>query len=172
METGTRRSNTVLAPSHAQASGAGKQHTKTTSTCSKGDGKVWFGTVVTSQSQHTGTRAPWQFRPKANHSVTIVLWLFFCEWPVAGSLVGWLVICCFRWQRGGQRNQRRKRTITCAERNPHGWFLDDDTTGCPCWWPFDVSRWKVGNIAPAAKSCGHSQRDRTIKPLWGRSSNL
>ena len=33
------------------------------------------------------------------------------------------------WQRGGQRNQRRKRAITCAEVRIW-WFLDDDTIAC------------------------------------------
>ena len=57
-----------------------------------------------------------------------------------------------RWQRRGQRNQRRKRATAGAEVR----------TGCV--WAtappiahagrsLDVSRWRVGRIAPGAKTC-------------------
>ena len=43
----------------------------------------------------------------------------------------------------------------CRCRSPHGWFLDDEITGCVAQVDrsFDVSRWKDGRVAPGAKSC-------------------
>ena len=54
-----------------------------------------------------------------------------------------------RWQRGGQQNQR---ATTCAEVRTGGFW----TTTPPiahAGRSFDASRWKVGRIAPGAKSC-------------------
>ena len=54
-----------------------------------------------------------------------------------------------RWQRGGQRNQRRKWAITCAEAR----MRETTLLLAPAGRSFDVSRWKVGRIAPGTKSC-------------------
>ena len=57
-----------------------------------------------------------------------------------------------RWQRGGQRNQRRKRAITCAEVRT-GDFWTTTPPPAHSGGSSDVSGWKVGRIAPEAKSC-------------------
>ena len=85
--------------------------------------------------------------------------------------------CCARSrparrQRGGQRNQRRKRAITCADVRT-GDFQTTTQPPAHSGRAPDVSRWKVGRIAAEANSCGeHSQRDGVIKPLLASSSNV
>ena len=68
---------------------------------------------------------------------------------VAGELVGSRPA---RWRRAGQRNQRRKRATTSAEVCAGGvWATTPPFAHAGR--SFDVSRWKVGRIAPGTKSC-------------------
>ena len=56
------------------------------------------------------------------------------------------------WQKGGQRDQRRKRVAAAAVVRTSGFW----TTAPPfahAGRSFDVSRWKVGRIAQRANSC-------------------
>ena len=73
-----------------------------------------------------------------------------------------------RWQRGGQRNKRRKRATAGAEVRTGGvWARTPPIahTGRSS----GVSTWKVGSIAPGAKSC---ERDGIIKPLLESSTSF
>ena len=81
-------------------------------------------------------------------------------------------------QRGGQRNQRRKRGITCAKVRTGGFWA---TTPPPAHIgrSFDVSRWKVGRIAPGAKSCEDTRSAREslnrswqVPQNWERSARF
>ena len=75
-----------------------------------------------------------------------------------------------RWQRGGQRNQRRKRATTCAEVRTGGFWT---TTPSPAHAgrPFHESRWKVESLLERRAVRTLAAR-RNYQTALGRSSNL
>ena len=72
------------------------------------------------------------------------------------------------WQKGGQRDQRRKRVAAAAVVRTNGLW----TTTPPfahAGRPLDVTRWKVGRIAPRVKSC---EDTRSTTELSNRSRDV
>ena len=67
-----------------------------------------------------------------------------------------------RWQRSGQRNQRRKRAIICAEVRTGNLGTMTSSPAPLGRSSHDVSRWEVENIAPEAKSCEGTRSTREV----------
>ena len=71
-----------------------------------------------------------------------------------------------KFRRRRQRNQRRKRASICAEvRTGSVWATTPPFAEVGR--PFDVSRWRVGRIAPGAKSCEDTRSTTELSnPSW------